>query len=159
MPQNSSSFSSVSSSVSEFIMSARMDTAAEAITLWYESHSRWVVYFRVNAGHGNNSEVLTIAITASFMSPTVPLYTAFHMQSRAFSASWLVIFHGFGDEAAYQNTVGMNLCRKRLLSILPCGRSSFRYLLGLRVPSDFGPSCRFKTRSALTRFCDHNNDQ
>ena len=68
-------------------MSARIDTAVEAIALWYESHNRWVVYFRVNLAHGNNSEVLTIAITASFILPTVPLYTVSHIQSKAFSAS------------------------------------------------------------------------
>jgi hypothetical protein len=66
--------SSVSSSGLEFITSARMDMADEAITLWYESHKRWVVYFQVNASHENNSEVLTIAITASFMSPTSSVF-------------------------------------------------------------------------------------
>jgi hypothetical protein len=157
MLQNACISSSVSSLGLEFITSARMDTADDAITLWYESHNRWVVYFQVNAGHENKNEVLTIAITASLMSPTVPLYTASHIQSRAFSASWLAIFHGFEEEAAYQNTVGMNLCRKRLLSVLPFGRSSFRYRRGFRASSGFGPSCRFKARSTLTRLCRHHS--
>ena len=149
---------SVTSSGLVFITSARIATADEAIALWYESHNRWVVYFE-SIWVMKIAEVLTIAVTASFMPPTVPLYTASHIQRRAFSASWLVIFHGFEEKAAYQNTVGMNLCRKRLLSILPCGRSSFRYLLAFRVSSGFDPSRCFETRSTLTMLCRHCSDQ